>query len=343
MRAKENPASIHHQDFFRNAELLREEFSRLLSGSTIRASQVSILPSVSYGMATIAKNLRLKRTARIVTAGGQFPSNVYAWQSTGSKVVSVQPPEFNAERGKLWNERMLDAIRPGTALVALGHVYWADGTRFDLEAIAREARRVGALVVVDGTQSIGAMPFDFKSIKPDAVVCAGYKWLMGPYSIGVAWYGDYFKDGKPLEENWITRASSEDFRTLTDYMDSYQPGMVRYDMGERSNFTLLPMLLESLRMVNRWKPERVQAYCQAISREALHKLRESGWWVEDEAHRGHHLFGILPPAGKKAVDWQPVLTKHRISVSFRGEVIRVSPHVYNSSRELNLLARHLTA
>ena len=42
----------------------------------------------------------------------------------------------------------------------------------------------------------------------NVLVCAGYKWLMGPYSLGVAYYGKSFNNGIPIEENWINRKIS---------------------------------------------------------------------------------------------------------------------------------------
>ena len=128
-------------------------------------------------------------------------------------------------------------------MVALPHVHWTDGVRLDLEAIGRRAREVGAALVVDGTQSVGAMPFNVTSIQPDAVICAAYKWLTGPYSIGLAYYGQRYDDGVPSEETWIGRLGSEDFRRLVDYEDAYRPGAARYDVGECSNFVLIPMLI----------------------------------------------------------------------------------------------------
>ena len=115
-------------------------------------------------------------------------------------------------------------------------MHWTDGTRFDLAAIGARAREVGAALVVDGTQSVGALPFDVQQLRPDALVCATYKWLMGPYSLGFAYLGPRFDDGEPLEETWIGRRGSENFKELVDYQDDYQPGALRYDVGERSNF-----------------------------------------------------------------------------------------------------------
>jgi selenocysteine lyase/cysteine desulfurase len=68
----------------------------------------------------------------------------------------------------------------------MGHVHWSDGSRFDPAEIGARARAVGAALIIDGTQSVGALPFDVRALFPDALICAGYKWLMGPYGIGLA-------------------------------------------------------------------------------------------------------------------------------------------------------------
>jgi len=73
------------------------------------------------------------------------------------------------------------------------------------------------LLIIDGIQSIGTLPFSVKEIQPDALICAGYKWLLGPYSIGLAYYSDTFANGFPIEENWINRKNSEDFGGLVNY------------------------------------------------------------------------------------------------------------------------------
>src|SRR5204863_1785595 len=131
-------------------------------------------------------------------------------------------------------------------------------------AVGQRARDADAMFVVDGTQSIGALPFDQQEIRADAVICAGYKWLLAPYSTGCAYLGARFDDGVPLEENWIGRAGSENFGALVDYVDEYQPGAARYDVGEKSNFILLPMLVAALDQVLAWGPAQIQSYCRSL-------------------------------------------------------------------------------
>lgn len=342
---KRNPALVSAADFFTNTELVRKEFATLIHATDPK--RIVVVPSVSYGLANVIHNLKTNATENIIVAAEQFPSNYYPWhrlsQDTGVKIKIIKPPSELVQRGKGWNERLLEAIDKNTRVVALGNVHWADGTKFDLKAIRKRTREVGALMVIDGTQSVGALPFDVSSLQPDALVCAGYKWLMGPYSLGLAYYGEYFDQGKPIEESWINRIESENFAGLVNYQGGYQEGALRYEVGEHSNFILIPMMLEALKQINQWKPENIQEYCRKITYAPIGKLRDAGFWIEEDDFRGHHLFGIRFPKAFDVEKLKIALQKNKIAVSFRGDSIRVAPHVYNQEADLMKLVKVLTA
>ncbi len=339
MQRKRNPFSISSDDFFSDSKKLREEFARLINSKD--SNRIVIVPSVSYGLATVVKNVQLKAGDKIIVAAEQFPSNYYPWQrltqETNSTIITVLPPASLESRGKKWNERILEAIDSKTKIVALGHVHWADGTRFDLEQIRKRTRDVGSLLIIDGTQSVGALPFDVQNIQPDALICGGYKWLMGPYSIGLAYYGESFDGGKPLEENWMNRLHSENFTALINYESSYQPGSLRYEVGEHSNFILVPMMLEALKQINRWQPQKIQQHCQKISKLFVDELRHTGFWIEDESARGAHLFGVRFPKHVSIESVKEKIKNKKISVSFRGDSMRVAPNVYNDLKDFERL------
>src|SRR5690606_18561046 len=134
----------------------------------------------------------------------------------------------------------------------ISSVHWMNGLRFDLKAIGEKCSSVGARFIVDGTQSVGALPMDVEEFKIDALICATYKWLLGPYSLGLVFMGKAFDDGVPLEESWMNRKNSMDFSTLTHYESEYEESAARYNVGETSNFILMPMLRESLAQINSW-------------------------------------------------------------------------------------------
>lgn len=339
VQGKRYPWNVKPNDFFEDAEIVRREFAKLIKADN--PQQIALMPAVSYGMATVAKNLPVKKGGNIVVAGEQFPSNVYPWmrfcRENDCSLNIVNPPAGFENRAEQWNRRILEAISDETILVALGSVHWTDGTRFDIEKIGSFAREKDAMFVIDGTQSVGAMPFDVNVVQPDALICAGYKWLMGPYGTALGYFGPRLRDGKPLEEGWIVRKNSENFGGLVEYEEEYKPGALRFDMGQRSHFINLPMIREALKQVNEWTPEEIQIYCQNLCSKTIKKLREDGFYIEDEAWRGHHMFGVRLPAAVSMDELHQKLSENHVYVSVRGSSVRVSPHLYNDEKDIDKL------
>ena len=335
----EAPARLGIADFFEPSARVRRLFAQIIGAPD--PDRVAIIPSVSYAMATIASNMPLAPGQAVVVVEEQFPSVVYTWRrachEAGATLRTVAAPETAGSRAEAWNAALLDAIDERTAVVAIPELHWTDGLRFDLDAVGARARAVGARLVIDGTQSVGALPFDVGRTRPDAVACAGYKWLTGPYSVGVAWYGPAFDGGTPIEENWITRVGSDRFNELVNYRDDYRPGAIRYDVGERSNFILLPMLEAALDQVGDWGPETVAAHTRALTGAAVPPLRELGCRIEEERWRAGHLLGVRLPAGVDVEQLGRNLAARKVSVSLRGGAVRVAPHLYNDAGDLDVL------
>ena len=342
---KRVPARLSAPDFFTEADAARALFARLVNAPD--PARVAIIPAASYGLAIAARNLSLAPGQNVVVTHEQFPANVYPWRkrcaTTGAELRVVRPPDSAEGRAAGFNQRLLEAIDARTAIVALGHVHWTDGTRLDLDAIGARVRDVGAALVVDGTQSVGALPFDVQRFRPDALVCATYKWLLGPYSMGFAWFGPRFDDGEPLEETWIGRRGSENFKELVNYQDEYQPGALRYDVGERANFALMPMTIAALEQVLAWTPDGIQEYCAALTGGLVDRVRALGFAVEGLEARGAHLFGLRAPAGVDLHALAATLAARKVHVSLRGSAVRVSPHVYNDERDVEALFDALRA
>lgn len=344
MRRKRVPTAIGASDFFADRGRVRALFARLVNAPD--PGRIAIVPAASYGLGVVARNTPLARGQNVVISDEQFPSNVYAWarlcRESGAGLRVVARPD-GAGVGAAWTERVLDAMDEATAVVALPELHWTDGTRFDLERIGARARELGTAFVLDGTQSVGALPFDVQALRPDALVCSGYKWLLGPYAIGVAYYGPRYDGGEPLEETWIAREGSEDFQSLVLYRDAYQPGALRYDVGGSPNFILVPMLAAALEQLLEWTPAAIQEYCGVLTRDLTEGAAELGYGVEDESQRAAHLFGLRMPSGVDLARAYALLEDRGVIVSLRGSAMRVSPHVYNHGDDIAALRDALRA
>lgn len=341
IKEKSKPYLIPSSDFFNPVITVKKLFAKLIDVPDY--NRVVTIPSVSYGMATVANNITLKENDEVLVIEEQFPSNIYVWKRLvkkyNAKLKVIRQPNLGENSGKQWNSDIINAITEHTALVAMGNIHWANGTLFDLKTIREKTKKNNALLIIDGSQSIGALPFSVKSIDPDALICAGYKWLFGPYGSGYAYYGSYFDNGIPLEENWSARLGSENLSGLTLYENAYKPLANRYSVGESGNFIYIQMQIEALKQVIKWTPVAIQDYCKVISLEAVEALKNMGCLIENESQRSHHLFGVKLPKTLDKLQLKAQLNKQNIYVSFRGDYIRLSSHLYNTREDFQKLTQ----
>ena len=338
---KSQPQEITSADFFENAEIVRDLFAKLINCPS--SANIAIMPSVSYGIAVVVKNILKKQIpsnkSKIVLIGDEFPSDVYGWHELISerpnlKIETISAPETLENRGEKWNEKLLNALKKDALLVCLSPTHWADGTYFNLDEISKKCKENDVLLIIDGTQHIGAMEFHIEKIKPDFVICAAYKWLLGPYGSALAYLGDYFNDGFPLEQTWIGRKNSNDFKNLINYQSEYQRAAFRFNMGEFGNFITLPMLQKSLELLIEWQPSNIQHYTKNLSKNYIETLKGLGFWVEEEAYRASHLFGIRIPNNISMDSIRKAMPENKIYVSYRGNAIRISINVWNTEKDL---------
>ena len=333
---KSRPWEIRVEDFFDDSEVLRGLGAQLFGAS---ADDIAIVPSASYGIATAALNLPVQRGQRILILDEQFPSNVYPWRrlaaEKGAQLVTVPWPE-NGD----WTEGVLRELKDGVAIAALPHVQWNSGGALDLVKIGEACRKNGAALVLDLTQSLGAFPFDAKKVQPDFAVAAAYKWLLGPYSLGMMYVSPKWHGGKPLEENWIQRDNARDFSGLVLYTDGYLPGARRYDMGEHANFCSMPAAIAAIQQILKWGVDEISATIGHKTRqiaEAGATLNLPPW---PEAYRAPHYL-CLRVGPQLAEKLSGNLRRQKIFVSVRGNAIRITPHVYNSDDDVQRLIRVL--
>jgi selenocysteine lyase/cysteine desulfurase len=211
--------------------------------------------------------------------------------------------------------------------------------------VAARLREVGAALAVDATQSLGAMPFPMSEVRPDFLVCAAYKWLLGPYSLGFLYVAPRHQQGRPIEHNWITREGSEDFAALTNYTGEsrFQPGARRFDVGETSNFALMPMAIAALEQILEWGVPRIAETIAALTGTLVASAATLGLGAVTTARRAPHYVGLRFTGGVPAGLPQR-LAAERVYASVRGRgTLRVTPHVYNTEADIDRLIGAIAA
>jgi selenocysteine lyase/cysteine desulfurase len=329
------PWDFRTADWFDESERLRALAGGLFGGDT---EGVALVPATSYGMAIAAANLRdrVDEGRAILVLDGEYPSGVNTWRrlaaETGAPIVTA-----TRVGGGSWADAVLGVIDERVGIVSAPGAHWTDGARVDLVRLGERARAVGAALVVDASQTLGAVPFPLDAVRPDLVVAVGYKWLLGPVGRSYLWVAPHLRDGRPLEENWIVRAGADDFAALADYTDEYMPGARRFDQGQRTLPEVTPMAVAALEQVLAWRPERIGAALAGVTGEVVARLGERGLApTVPEAERSPHIVGFPVPAAARA-GVLGILEARGCFVSLRGTSLRIAPHLHVTPDDVDRL------
>jgi selenocysteine lyase/cysteine desulfurase len=326
------PWTISAEDWFTDSERLRSLFARLVGAGP---EGIALVPATSYGFAIAAANLPLNPQQRVLVLGEEYPSGIYTWRAAtrraGAEVLTV-----TREPGQTWADAVLTALDERVGIVSVPNVHWTDGALVDLGPIAARTHELGARLVIDGSQSVGAMPLDVGELQPDFLVTVGYKWLLGPLSLGYLYVAEEHREGEPIEENWILRSGSEDFARLVDYRDEYQPGARRFDVGARTKFELTPMAIAALGQISEWEVPRIAAALADRTSEIARRAAGLGLDPVPDDQRGPHLLGVRLPegAGEGAVS---ALAELNCFVALRASSLRISPHLHANDDDVERL------
>jgi selenocysteine lyase/cysteine desulfurase len=330
LEARATPWTMTKKEWFDDSEVLRELVARVFQTSP---ENIAFAPAASYGMATVCKNVRPKKGQSIVILDKQFPSNVYAWEHLSQK-HDLNLIRVKRDDDKSLTDSVISAIQSHTALVAIPNCHWMDGTYVDLEKVSAKVKSVGALLVLDLSQSLGALPINIDKVDPDFAVAAGYKWMLGPYGLGYMYIAPRWQqEWEPLENTWLVRHNSEDFSKLTDYTPQFKTGARKFDFGEYLMLSLRPMSIAGVKQILEWGVDKVQAHAKSLTDIIKDYNRAQGFEVNESAG---HIVAI--PFGKRdPVRIKEALAKKNISVSYRDAFMRISPHLYNTQGEVELL------
>lgn len=208
-----------------------EQISRTVAQLRVRIQQLveaSQAQTVFTLNATDALNLAIQGTLRpgdhVVTSVAEHNSVLRPLRTLeeGGK-ISVSRVECDA-LGQVPAERVLDAVRPSTRLVALTHCSNVTGVTNDIEAVGRELRSTETLFLVDAAQSLGARWIDFDRCGIDFLAAAGHKGLLGPLGTGLLVVSSRGQSElQPIRQGGTGRSSDSDHHPV-EFPEGYEPG-----------------------------------------------------------------------------------------------------------------------
>jgi cysteine desulfurase / selenocysteine lyase len=322
--------------FFEPAKGIRTSLAMMIGA---KPEEIAITTGASTGVAAVAHLLRWKAGDEVITAKGEFPLQYATWkpmeERAGVKFKIVAPRDRF-----ITADDLIAAITPRTRVVSVSHVRYDDGSLLDAARVAAACHAQGALLVLDVSQSCGAVPMDVHEIGADFLVAAGYKWLLSPYGTGFFWAKrEHLNMSLPGPFYW-TAQDTDSFFELNFVDPKPSTGAKRWDAAEAAtyfNFNLAAMNA-SADFVLRFGPELVLEHNRRLIERLFESLPDDCVPASplESAQRGPYgCFTARTP--EKTAELYRKLQREKIIVSLREGRIRVSPHLFNSERDIDRL------
>ena len=340
---KKAPHQKPDSTFYEVPNRIRGSLARLIGA---KPEEIALTSGASGGVAAVAYGLKWNLGDEVITAKGEFPLQYTGWkpmeEREGLKVKIVAPS------GRfITADDLIAAITARTRLVSVSLVRYDDGSLLDAPRVAAACHAQDALLLLDVSQCCGALPMDVQQLGADFLVCAGYKWLLGPFGTGFFWVkSEHLSTVRPGPFYWMAVAGSDNFAALNFEDPQPAPSAKRWDSPEWAsyfNFNLVAMDT-SVQCVLRMGPERVAEHNQKLIELMFERLPKDRFVLAspaEAARRGPYGCFAARSREKTAEVYQH-LRNENVIVSLREGNIRVSPHLYNTERDIDRLISVVT-
>ena len=326
-KQRDETACADFLSWFDDADRIRESVARLIHAAP---ADIAFVPNASTALALMMSGIEWKPGDRIVSLHGEFPNNLYFPAHVCARGVEFVEVE--------WDD-FYTAVDDRTRLVLMSSINYSTGLRPDLAAVSEFVHRHGALLYIDGTQSVGALEFRVPQIQPDMLAVHGYKWLLSPNGAGFMYVSPSLRRG--LEPNVIGWRSDRRWREVdqlhhgapefVDAAEKYEGGML--------NFPSLYGMGASVDLMLSLGTGVIEARVMELTAACTRVLERAGGII---AHANSPILAARFP-GHDAPGLSAALRQRRILTAARHGNLRVSLHFYNDESDIAALADALHA
>jgi len=296
-------------------------------------SDVCVSSSATEILSSLAWAITPKKGTNIVSTRASFPSTVYPWKRVSEEFgseIRLAPYDKNYYTKP---EDILDLIDKNTAIVTLSHVEYACGQRYDLELFSKAAHDVGALFIVDATQSMGMVPIDAKKTGADAIVASGYKWLRGTYGAAVGYISP---------KNQSLSPGIIGFRSHKDIWDMKADRLEFPEDASRFEFTTIHFgaalgLAAAIDEITDIGIQKVWEHDIELINILIEGALASGLEIASPTHdeeRSAIVSLKIPPGFDTGDVVKQLQDEYGILVTNRSGFLRVSPHIDNTAKQI---------
>ena len=343
MRAVEEQLRDVHENGsagFRNWLATKEQARELLANLLgARPEQVAFMRNTSDALSSVANGLTWRPGDNIVTFAREFPSNIYPWLRIRD-AFGVELRMCEERDGRVDIEQLESMIDGNTRVVAISHVQYASGFRIDLQRLGRIVRQHDALFVVDVIQALGVIPTNVDTEFIDVAAGAGHKWLMAPEGVGYLYLSDRARERiQPTLVGWISVPNPEDY---LNFEQGWNKGTLAWETGT-GPASLFYGFKASLELLTTQGVQRIANYLEELTDQLCEGLKGKRYEVVSSRAPGEksQIVCIRHRDGVSAMSLYHQLNAQNIVTAPRGDRLRIAPHFYNTTTEIDELIKAL--
>ena len=335
LRDVRDNGALHYQNWIAVKDRARGLLANLLGA---RPEQVAFMRNTSDGLSTFANGLNWRRGDNVVTFNREFPANIYPWLRL-QNAFGVEVRMCDEREGRVEFDELSGLVDSNTRLIAISHVQYASGFRSNLERLGRLAREHDALLVVDVIQSLGVLPLDVEAELIDAAAGASHKWLLAPEGVGYVYLSDRARERiQPTLVGWVSVEAPEDYN---NFEQDWKQGALAWETGTGAA-ALIHGLEASLQLLNKVGTQTIANYLEQITDHLCERLKEKDYKVVSSRRPGEksQIVCIQHPRITAMGLYHQLKSKNIITAP-RGDRLRIAPHFYNTTDDIDSLVDFL--
>jgi selenocysteine lyase/cysteine desulfurase len=295
-----------------------------------RDDDIAVASSATEFLCSLAWAIYPEQGTNIVTTDIEHPTVTYPWMRV-AKHSGAQIRMAKGSRGAAVPEDVIKLIDDQTSVVLISHVEYGSGECFDLAELSDIAHRHEALLIVDASQSSGAVPIDVVAWEIDALISTGYKWLCGPFGAAILYINPKLSHLEPGLVGW--RSTTDVWNFIADKIEYPNEGR-RFEFSTM-NYGSAIALARAIEYLLEVGIERIFKHNIALADLLLEGLKELGGNVSPypDGLRSSIVNVQFPGLDQKHI--AAGLNSAGVIVSPRMGGIRISPHLYNTIDDIN--------
>lgn len=296
-----------------------------------RPEDIAIGSSATELLASVAWAVAPGVDTTVVSTDVVFPTTIYPWV----RVAQHTKAQIRLAKGTdnyVQPDDLIRLIDDRTAVVCISDVEYSSGQRYNVKQLANVTHEHGALLVVDATQSLGAVPIDVTASGVDILVASGYKWLCGPFGVAVMYLAPELQSR--LDPGVVGFRSNRDMWDLQANRLELPATARRFEVSTMAYGCAIG-LARSIEYLLRIGVERIWEHNLRLADLLIAGLEARGVEIVSPQREEERTSIVAARfSGRTAAEIARHLNSRRVVVSARQGLLRFSPHLYNEPSDI---------